>query len=355
MTGSERPDVLLRVTGLRTRLVAGGATAYPVDGVSFELRHGQTLALVGESGSGKSMTALSLMGLLPRGAASIAAGRAELDGRDLLALPPKQMRRMRGLEIAYMPQDPVSALNPSLTVGRQVAEALLVHRAAGRQEALARSEALLRRMGLPNLPDALDAYPHQLSGGMRQRVVLAMALIGNPKVLIADEPTTALDVTTQEQIIELLLDMQDETRLGLILITHDMGVVARIATDVMVMYAGRPVEYGPVDEVFEAPTHPYTRGLLESVSFEAMPPGARLRSIEGVPPPLDRLPDGCPFHPRCRHAVAACSARTPDMAAVPGSTSVSACHVARDGALPPFALGWQAGGPQAGLAGEARR
>ncbi len=355
MAEPDNDAALLRVIGLRTRLDVGGATAYPVDGVSFELRHGQTLALVGESGSGKSMTALSLMGLLPRGVARVAAGRAELDGRDLLALPPKQMRRMRGLEIAYMPQDPVSALNPALTVGRQVAETLLVHRTAGRQQALARAEALLRRMGLPNLPQALDAYPHQLSGGMRQRVVLAMALIGNPKVLIADEPTTALDVTTQEQIIELLLDMQHETRLGLILITHDMGVVARIATDVMVMYAGKPVEHGTVDEVFEAPTHPYTRGLLESVSFEALPPGARLRSIEGVPPPLDRLPAGCPFHPRCRYAIPVCSAETPDLAAVPSSTSVSACHVARDGALPPFELGPRVGGPQAGLAGEARR
>jgi oligopeptide/dipeptide ABC transporter ATP-binding protein len=338
-SAADSGSVLLRVTDLRTCLVTGGVTAYPVDGVSFELRHGDTLAVVGESGSGKSMTALSLMGLLPRGVISVASGRAELDGRDLLALRPRDMRRMRGLEIAYMPQDPVSALNPALPIGRQVAEALLVHRTASKQEAQARAGQLLRRMGLPNMPQALRAYPHQLSGGMRQRVVLAMALIGNPKVLIADEPTTALDVTTQEQIIELLMELQCETRLGLILITHDMGVVARIATDVLVMYAGKPVEHGKVDTVFDSPTHPYTRGLLESVSFEALAPRTTLRSIEGTPPALDDLPGGCSFRPRCRHAIDVCRSEPPALTGVPGSASVSACHVARSGALPPFALG----------------
>ena len=230
-------DIALEVSGLRTILRTGGTEQYPVDGVSFELRRGETLAIVGESGSGKSMTALSIIGLLPR-IASVVGGSAVLAGEDLLALNPKAMRDQRGVSIAYMPQDPVSALNPSLTIGRQVTEPLVIHRQASRQEATERAVELLRMLGIPNLPAALDAYPHQLSGGMRQRVLLAMSLIGRPRVLIADEPTTSVDVTTQEQIIDLLGDIQRDSSLALIIITHDLGVVARIATRVLVMYAG---------------------------------------------------------------------------------------------------------------------
>ena len=324
---------LLAVAGLRTALHARGARQFPVDGVSFELRGGETLAIVGESGSGKSMTALSIMGLLPR-AASVVDGAAVLSGEDLLALGPKEMRERRGTLIAYMPQDPVSALNPSLTIGRQVAEPLLVHHRASRREATERALELLRGLGIPNLPAALDAYPHQLSGGMRQRVLLAMSLIGRPKVLIADEPTTSVDVTTQEQIIDLLGEIQRETKLAMVIITHDLGVVARIATRVLVMYAGRVVEHGDADQVFEAPMHPYTRGLLRSVEFDTVAPLTELFALEGNPPQLSNLPQGCAFHPRCAFRIEVCTQAVPALGQVPGSPGLSACHLAAAGDLP---------------------
>ena len=234
----------LEVRSLRTAVRMGEADVYVVDDVSFDVEKGGVLALVGESGSGKTMTALSLMGLLPRNVARVVGGSAMLNGRDLLHLDAHAMRRVRGVEISYMPQDPVSALNPSLTVGRQVMEPLLIHGLTNGQEARIRALDLLKELGLPNLPNALKAYPHQLSGGMRQRVLLAMALISRPSVLIADEPTTSVDVTTQEQIIDLLQRVQAESELSIIIITHDLGVVARIAARVLVMYAGRAAEYG---------------------------------------------------------------------------------------------------------------
>ena len=327
-------DIALEVSGLRTILRTGGTEQYPVDGVSFELRRGETLAIVGESGSGKSMTALSIIGLLPR-IASVVGGSAVLAGEDLLALNPKAMRDERGVSIAYMPQDPVSALNPSLTIGRQVTEPLVIHRQASRQEATERAVELLRMLGIPNLPAALDAYPHQLSGGMRQRVLLAMSLIGRPRVLIADEPTTSVDVTTQEQIIDLLGDIQRDSSLALIVITHDLGVVARIATRVLVMYAGRVVEYGDADEVFDQPMHPYTRALLRSVDFAGAPPRTRLYALEGYPPQLGNLPSGCAFHPRCGYCVDICRQFVPELGPVPDRRSLSACHLATQGRLPP--------------------
>jgi oligopeptide/dipeptide ABC transporter ATP-binding protein len=339
-TVDEAPTVLLDVKGLRTALDGGAdLPQYPVEGVGFELGPGETVAIVGESGSGKSMTALSLMGLLPKGVARVVGGTALLLGTDLLALPPKAMRNRRGLDIAYMPQDPVSALNPALTIGHQVMEPLLVHRKASRQEAAGYALELLTEVGIPNLPYSLDAYPHQLSGGMRQRVLLAMSLIGRPKVLIADEPTTAVDVTTQEQIIDLLFEIQRETHLGIVLITHDLGVVARIATRVLVMYAGRVVEYGEADQVFEDPVHPYTRGLLRSVELDRVKPGARLYALGGNPPQLGDLPSGCAFHPRCPYTVPVCVEIVPDLASVPGSDGLSACHLAARGTLPPVDLG----------------
>ena len=327
-------DVALEVRGLRTILRTGGPEQYPVDGVSFELRQGETLGIVGESGSGKSMTALSIAGLLPR-VASVVAGSAILGGEDLLALSPKAMRQRRGVSIAYMPQDPVSALNPSLTIGKQVTEPLMIHEQGSRQEATERAVELLRMLGIPNLPGALDAYPHQLSGGTRQRVLLAMSLIGRPKVLIADEPTTSVDVTTQEQIIDLLGDIQRHSSLALIIITHDLGVVARIATRVLVMYAGRVVEYGAADEVFDRPVHPYTRALLRSVDFAGAAPRTRLYALEGYPPQLGDLPSGCAFHPRCAYCEDICRQLVPELGAVPDGGSLSACHLATQGRLPP--------------------
>jgi oligopeptide/dipeptide ABC transporter ATP-binding protein len=337
-TSDTRPvsgaSAALEVRGLRTVLRTGGPEHYPVDGVSFELRRGETLAIVGESGSGKSMTALSIIGLLPR-VASVVSGSALIDGEDLIALNPKAMSDRRGITIAYMPQDPVSALNPSLTIGKQVTEPLIVHGQASRKEAVGRATELLRVLGIPNLPGALDAYPHQLSGGTRQRVLLAMSLIGRPKVLIADEPTTSVDVTTQEQIIDLLGEIQRETSLALIVITHDLGVVARIATRVLVMYAGRVVEYGDADEVFDRPMHPYTRALLRSVDFAGAAPRSRLYALEGYPPQLGDLPSGCAFHPRCAHCVDICGQVRPELGPLPGGRSLSACHLATQGRLPP--------------------
>jgi oligopeptide/dipeptide ABC transporter ATP-binding protein len=230
----------------------------------------------------------------------------------------------------------MTALNPSLTIGYQVSEPLLVHERITRQAARSRAIELLAKTGIPNLPAILDAYPHQLSGGMRQRVILSMSLICQPIVLIADEPTTALDVTTQEQIIDLLQEIQAESGLSLILITHDLGVVARIADQVLVMYAGRPAEHGAVDDIFYRPSHPYTRGLLRSVDFDSYAPRERLRSIPGIPPRLDALPTGCAFHPRCPYAREICREVVPPFEASPSLPSITACHVAHAGELEPW-------------------
>jgi oligopeptide transport system ATP-binding protein len=326
----------LEVRGLHTVLRYGDVQIEPVNGVSFTLHKGKALAIVGESGSGKSLTAASIVRLLPRKLARIEGGEVLYEGRDLLALTERQMRSVRGPGIALMPQDPMTALNPSLTIGYQVAEPLRLHEQLSRRDSLPRAIELLRKTGMPNLPAILDAYPHQLSGGMRQRAVLAMSLICKPAVLIADEPTTALDVTTQEQIVDLLQSFQSESDLSLILITHDLGVVARIADEVLVMYAGRPVEYGTVDEIFYQPSHPYTRGLLRSVDFESYVPREYLQSIPGVPPRLDELPRGCAFHPRCPYARDACRQVVPPLAHSPLASSVTACLVAQEGDLEPW-------------------
>ena len=247
------------------------------------------------------------------------------------------MRAVRGNRIAIMFQDPMTALNPGLRVGRQVMEPLLVHRVTDRAGARTRALDLLARTHLPDPQGVFEAYPHQLSGGMRQRVVLAMALACEPDILIADEPTTALDVTTQEQIVDLLREIQETTRLSLILISHDLGVVARIADEVLVVYAGRSAEHGAVRDVFRSPSHPYTRGLLESVDLRQYRPRERLDSIPGVPPRLDDVPSGCPFHPRCQHAEPQCAERVPELRRPPGAPTVAACLVAQDGRLPAWA------------------
>jgi oligopeptide/dipeptide ABC transporter ATP-binding protein len=332
-TRADRRPVL-EVTDLRTAIGGRNSRRLPVNRVTFTVAAGETVAIVGESGSGKTMTALSIMGLLPKGVAQV-GGRVAVNGRVISDLSERDMQSVRGVEIAYMPQDPVSSLNPALTVGLQVTEPLLVHRKGSRQQAEQDAVDLLGKVGIPDPPRAMRSYPHQLSGGMRQRVLLAMCLIGRPSVLIADEPTTAVDVTTQEQIIDLLASIQSQQHLAMLLITHDLGVVARIASTVLVMYGGRVVEHGSADQVFEQPMHPYTRGLLQSVDFDSIAPRTRFFALEGAPPQLGDLPPGCAFNPRCRYSEPVCLETVPKLAPTTGSGQ-SACHVAARGELPPW-------------------
>jgi oligopeptide/dipeptide ABC transporter ATP-binding protein len=327
---------VLEVEDLRTAIGGRDSRLLPVNGVSFTVSAGETVAIVGESGSGKTMTALSVMRLLPK-AAHVTGGRVTVKGRVVSDLSDAEMQTVRGVEIAYMPQDPLSGLNPALTVGYQVIEPLLVHHKGSRQQAEADAVDLLGKVGIPDPPRAMRSYPHQLSGGMRQRVLLAMCLIGRPSVMIADEPTTAVDVTTQEQIIDLLASLQSQSQLAIVLITHDLGVVARIASTVLVMYAGRVVEHGSADQVFEEPMHPYTRGLLQSVDFDAVAPATRLFALDGTAPTLGDLPAGCAFHPRCRYAEPACRETVPELGPAPGG-GLSACLVAARGDLPRWTL-----------------
>jgi oligopeptide/dipeptide ABC transporter ATP-binding protein len=287
---------LLEVAHLRTEFATAGAPIAAVNDVSFSIAEGETLGLVGESGSGKSVTALSIIRLVqPPG--RIAGGTIRFKGRDLTTMSEEEMRRVRGAEIALIFQEPSSALNPVYTIGDQIGEVLRVHGRATRREARARAIELLDAVRIPDATHRVDDYPHQLSGGQRQRVLIAMALACRPSLVIADEPTTALDVTVQAQILELLTDMKQQLHLSLLLITHDLGVVAETADRVAIMYAGRIVEEGPVRQIFHQPAHPYTRGLLASIPGGA--PGERLRAIEGNVPPLDQLPPGCAFAPRC--------------------------------------------------------
>src|SRR5687767_10359629 len=287
---------MLQVSHLTTVFDQPGGSVAAVDDVSFEIRAGETLGLVGESGSGKSVTALSVMRLVqPPG--RIAGGSIRFKDRELLTLPEREMRQVRGAEIALIFQEPMTALNPVFTVGDQIAETLVVHGRASRRQALDQAAELLDAVRIPDARSRVKDYPHQLSGGMRQRVLIAMALACRPSLVIADEPTTALDVTIQAQILDLLREMKAAFNLSLLLITHDLGVVAETADRVAVMYAGRLVEEGPVRTIFREPGHPYTRGLLASMPGGA--PGARLRAIDGNVPTLGELPPGCAFNPRC--------------------------------------------------------
>jgi oligopeptide/dipeptide ABC transporter ATP-binding protein len=311
---------LLSVSHLTTVFDQPRGSVTAVDDVSFEIRPGETLCLVGESGSGKSVTALSLMSLVtPPG--RIAGGSILFKGRDLLALPESEMRRVRGAEISLIFQEPMTALNPVFTIGDQIAETLVVHGRTGRREALAAAAELLDRVRMPDARSRVNDYPHQLSGGMRQRVLIAMALACRPSLVIADEPTTALDVTIQAQILDLLREMKDAFNLSLLLITHDLGVVAETADRVAVMYAGRIVEEGPVRAIFREPRHPYTRGLLASMPGGTR--GRRLHAIDGSVPILSDLPPGCAFGPRCPDRFEPCSA------APPGEYAVGADHDVR--------------------------
>ncbi len=299
-------EAILRLEGLRTRFGAFAA----VDGVDLEVPRGRTLGIVGESGCGKSVLSLSVMGLVPR-PGRVAEGRVVLEGRDLLALPPSEMRRVRGGQVAMIFQEPMTSLNPVHSVGAQIMEAMRAHE-PGARNLRGRAIEALRRVRIPSPERRFEEYPHQLSGGMRQRVMIAMALACNPRVLIADEPTTALDVTVQAQILDLLRALQAETGMAIILITHDLGVVAEMADEVAVMYAGRVVERAPVAALFDDPQHPYTIGLLGSVP-RLDEDRARLLAIEGSVPPPFALPPGCRFAPRCPFAVAACREEVPGL------------------------------------------
>jgi oligopeptide/dipeptide ABC transporter ATP-binding protein len=301
-------EPLLRVTGLRTWFDTEVGPARAVDGLSLHVEAGEAVGLVGESGCGKTVTALSLLGLLPSPPARVAPGSSiRFRDEELVGAPASVLRRIRGDELAMVFQEPDAALNPVYTVGEQVAEVLRSHRRMGAREAREAAARTLGEVGLPDAARRLDAYPHQLSGGMRQRVVLAMALACRPALLVADEPTTALDVTVQAQILELVDRLRRDRRMALLLITHDLGVVAEVCDRVLVMYAGRIVEEGEVAEVFRAPRHPYTRGLLDSLP-RVEEPGRRLRPIAGGVPPATAWPDGCRFRPRCPFARPACAA-----------------------------------------------
>jgi oligopeptide/dipeptide ABC transporter ATP-binding protein len=301
-------EPLLAVDHLTTVFDQPGGPAPAVDDVSFEVHRGETLGLVGESGSGKSVTALSVLRLVqPPG--RISRGSVRFKGRELMTLPEPEMRAIRGAEISLIFQEPMTALNPVFTVGDQIAETLVVHRRATTREAKSRAIELLEAVRIPDPAGRVNDYPHQLSGGQRQRVLIAMALACKPSLVIADEPTTALDVTIQAEILDLVREMKAALHLSLLLITHDLGVIAQTADRVAVMYLGRIVEEGPVRTLFREPQHPYTRGLLASIPSGR--PGERLRGIEGVVPRLGALPEGCAFHPRCPDRFDPCTSRPP--------------------------------------------
>jgi oligopeptide/dipeptide ABC transporter ATP-binding protein len=293
---------LLAVEDLRVQFWTQRGTVHAVNGVSFEIAAGETLGIVGESGCGKSVTSLAILGILPR-AGRVVGGSAVFEGRDLIGLPDRELRRIRGRDIAMIFQDPMTSLNPVLTVGRQIRESIETHFDVDRKQAEARAVELLEQVGIPEAKRRAGDYPHQFSGGMRQRVMIAMALACEPKLLIADEPTTALDVTIQAQILDLLRALVAERDTALIMITHDLGVVAGMCERVHVMYGGMVMETGSAEDVFRSPRHPYTLGLLQSVPRLDTPRGRKLQPIEGAPRDMLRPPSACPFAPRCAYEV----------------------------------------------------
>ena len=304
---------LLELKGLKTHFFTEEGVVRAVDGLDLYIDRGETLGIVGESGCGKTVTALSVMKLIPMPPGRIVEGQMLYEGKDLVTLPPAQMRKVRGKEIAMIFQEPMTSLNPVFTIGEQIAEAVRLHEGLGRRDAMAKTVEMLKIVHIPNAERRVKEYPHQLSGGMRQRVMIAMALSCNPKLLIADEPTTALDVTIQAQILELLNELKAKLGMAVLLITHDMGVIAETAQRVMVMYAGKVVEEAPVKELFKEPLHPYTQGLLRSIPRIdlAATKKQRLEAIPGVVPSLLNLPKGCRFTPRCQHAKPVCSDQEP--------------------------------------------
>ncbi len=302
---------LLEVNNLQTHLATPAGVARVVDGVSFAVHAGEVVGLVGESGSGKTLTALSILRLVPDPPARIVGGRIGFDGVDLLTLPEGALRHVRGRAIAMVFQEPMTSLNPVLTIGEQIAEVVRLHERAGRAAARARAVEMLRRVRIPDPERRAREYPHQLSGGMRQRAMLAMALAGRPRLLIADEPTTALDVTVQAQIVELLRELQAELELAILWITHDLALLSGFAGRLLVMYAGRIVEEGPAEEVLRAPRHPYTEALLRAIPRGNGAGRSPLEAIPGTVPDPGALPPGCAFAPRCRHVMERCHTAPP--------------------------------------------
>jgi peptide/nickel transport system ATP-binding protein len=320
-------EAALDVRDLKTTLFTRGGALRAVDGLSLSVARGETVALVGESGCGKSLSALSIMRLLPDPPARIVGGEVRLGGRDLVALPEEAMLGIRGREIGMIFQDPLSSLNPVATIERQIAEVLMAHTELGRGQARDRARELLEQVGMPDAARRLDAYPHQLSGGMCQRVMIAIAIACGPSVLIADEPTTALDVTVQAQVLALLKRLQAERGMAMIFITHDLGVVAETADRVVVMYAGRKVEEASVDDLFERPLHPYTAGLIGATPVPGAERAERLSDIPGTVPPLNALPTGCAFADRCPRAMERCRRERPELTA-PAQGRLVACFAA---------------------------
>jgi len=318
-------SALLDVRNLHTEFRTGAGVVRAVDGVSYTVDPGETVAIVGESGSGKSVGAMSILRLIPDPPGRITEGQVLFGGRDLLGLSAEEMREVRGGEIGMVFQEPMTSLNPVLTIGRQITETLEQHRGADRATAERRAVELLGLVGISDAERRLKQYPHQLSGGMRQRIMIAVALTCEPRLIIADEPTTALDVTIQAQILELMTGLTRRLNVALIIITHNLGVVARYAQRVNVMYAGRLVESGPAAEVYHDPRHPYTMALLRSVPRLDRPRQARLDPVEGQPPDLTRLDAGCAFRPRCRFAIAACAAARPPLEEAGARGHLSAC------------------------------
>lgn len=326
-------EPILAVKGLKTTFYTDDGQVPAVDGVDFSVRAGEILGIVGESGCGKSVTSLSIMRLVSA-PGKIVDGRIVFNGEDITHASEKRMRQIRGNEMAMIFQEPMTSLNPVLTIGQQLVEAIRIHRKTSKREAEAQAAEWLKLVGLPRPKDLLKSYPHQLSGGMRQRVMIAMAMVCGPKVLIADEPTTALDVTIQKQILNLMKKLNRETGTAIILITHDLGVVAEMCDRVIVMYAGKVVEEGPVKAIFKNPAHPYTKGLLASVP-DLRNRKKRLYSIPGNVPKPGEITNGCPFHPRCEWAMDRCRGSVPEWAA-PGAGHRARCflHDMKDGTAP---------------------
>lgn len=321
---------LLEVRDLKTYFYTSQGIVKAVDGVSYDVRAGETVALVGESGCGKTMSALSIMRLVPKPQGTIVGGEIRFEGRDLLTLDDEEMRRIRGAEIAMIFQEPMTSLNPVLTIGRQITETLEAHgMATSKQEAVERAVELLGLVGIPDPGRRLSDYPHQLSGGMRQRVMIAIALSCKPKLILADEPTTALDVTIQAQILELTRELSQKFGVALMIITHNLGVVARYADRVHVMYAGKVIESGTARDIYQDPRHPYTLGLLRSVPRLDRPRKTKLDPIEGQPPDLWNLPPGCSFSVRCKYRIEKCNLEVPPLRAI-ATGHLSACWEAEN-------------------------
>ncbi len=328
-------SLLMQVRNLTTRFYTEDGVVHAVNGISYNLHEGETLGIVGESGCGKSVHALSVMRLIPEPPGKIVDGSVIFRGRDLLKLPPAEMRKVRGAQIAMIFQDPMTSLNPVFTIGEQITEALRLHMAMNKTQARRRAAELLDLVGIPEAQDRLDSYPHEFSGGMRQRAMIAMGLSCAPQLLIADEPTTALDVTIQAQIIDLVKRLREKMGMAIIWITHDLGIVAGLVDRVLVMYAGLIVEKAPVKELYKNPRHPYTLGLLRSLPRvdKSRVATERLIPIQGLPPDLIEMPPGCPFMPRCPYAISRCAAENPALESI-GPEHEVACWVDVRDAVP---------------------